>query len=45
VAGPARAAEDDGLISKGATGFGARLLAAWVESLVTGRGGHAESPA
>jgi leucyl aminopeptidase len=33
VAGPARAAEDDGLLARGATGFGARLLAAWVESL------------
>lgn len=33
VAGPARAAQDNGMISRGATGFGARLLAAWVESL------------
>jgi leucyl aminopeptidase len=33
VAGPARAAEDDGVFSRGATGFGARLLAAYVESL------------
>jgi leucyl aminopeptidase len=33
VAGPARAAKDDGLFTRGATGFGARLLAAWVESL------------
>jgi leucyl aminopeptidase len=33
VAGPARAAEDDGLLCRGATGFGARLLAAYVESL------------
>jgi leucyl aminopeptidase len=33
VAGPARAAKDDGMFTKGATGFGARLLAAWVESL------------
>jgi leucyl aminopeptidase len=33
VAGPARAAKDDGLLSQGATGFGARLLASWVESL------------
>jgi len=33
VAGPARATEDDGMISKGATGFGARLLAAYVEAL------------
>lgn len=29
VAGPARAAEDDGMLGVGATGFGARLLAAW----------------
>jgi leucyl aminopeptidase len=33
VAGPARAAEDDGLFARGATGFGARLLGQWVESL------------
>ncbi len=33
VAGPARAAKDDGMLSQGATGFGARLLASWVESL------------
>jgi leucyl aminopeptidase len=33
IAGPARAAKDDGMIAQGATGFGARLLAAWVESL------------
>jgi leucyl aminopeptidase len=33
VAGPARATKDDGMLSQGATGFGARLLAAWVESL------------
>jgi leucyl aminopeptidase len=32
IAGPARAAKDDGMFSQGATGFGARLLAAWVES-------------
>jgi leucyl aminopeptidase len=32
VAGPARAAKDDGMFAQGATGFGARLLAAWVES-------------
>jgi leucyl aminopeptidase len=31
VAGPARATADDGQFSKGATGFGARLLAEWVE--------------
>lgn len=33
VAGPARAAADDGMFSRGATGFGARLLAAWLDSL------------
>jgi leucyl aminopeptidase len=33
VAGPARAAADDGHLSRGATAFGARLLAAWVGSL------------
>jgi leucyl aminopeptidase len=33
VAGPARAPSDDGMLSQGATGFGARLLARWVESL------------
>jgi leucyl aminopeptidase len=32
VAGPARVSEDDGMFTKGATGFGARLLARWVES-------------
>jgi leucyl aminopeptidase len=31
VAGPARANEDDGIFARGATGFGARLLAEWVE--------------
>jgi leucyl aminopeptidase len=30
IAGPARADKDDGLRRKGATGFGARLLAEWV---------------
>jgi leucyl aminopeptidase len=33
IAGPGRAMKDDGMQSKGATGFGARLLARWVESL------------
>jgi leucyl aminopeptidase len=33
IAGPARAATDDGVISRGATGVGARLLSRWVESL------------
>ena len=33
IAGPARAPKDDGIRTQGATGFGARLLARWVESL------------
>jgi leucyl aminopeptidase len=33
VAGPARAAKDEGVLSRGATGFGTRLLSAWVESM------------
>jgi leucyl aminopeptidase len=33
IAGPARATEEDGIFTPGATGFGARLLAAWVGSL------------
>jgi leucyl aminopeptidase len=33
IAGPARAPEDDGFLSRGGTGFGARLIARWVESL------------
>jgi leucyl aminopeptidase len=33
VAGPARASAEDGMFAQGATGFGARLLAAWVHSL------------
>ncbi len=33
IAGPARADGDAGLNSGGATGFGARLLAAWLETL------------
>ncbi|MCU1657157.1 MAG: pepA [Pseudonocardiales bacterium] len=33
IAGPARALEDDGMLSRGGTGFGARLLARYVESL------------
>jgi leucyl aminopeptidase len=33
IAGPARSLKDDGLFTKGATGFGARLLAGWVKSL------------
>ncbi|MGN6608074.1 MAG: leucyl aminopeptidase family protein [Jatrophihabitans sp.] len=32
IAGPARAPEDDGFLARGATGFGARLLARWVEA-------------
>jgi leucyl aminopeptidase len=30
IAGPARAQHEDGVLSRGATGFGARLLAAWI---------------
>jgi leucyl aminopeptidase len=33
IAGPARASDDDPVLSRGATGFGARLLARWIESL------------
>jgi leucyl aminopeptidase len=33
IAGPARSGEDDGILAKGATGFGARLLIRWLESL------------
>jgi leucyl aminopeptidase len=33
IAGPARSAVADGVIPQGATGFGARLLARWVESV------------
>jgi leucyl aminopeptidase len=33
IAGTARAGKDDGMYSKGATGFGARLLARWVGTL------------
>ena len=32
IAGPARAPADDAELGKGATGFGARLLARWIES-------------
>ncbi len=32
IAGPARAGSNDGMISRGATGFGARLLASWVQT-------------
>jgi leucyl aminopeptidase len=32
IAGPARAPSDDGMFTRGATGFGARLLYRWVES-------------
>ncbi|WP_375483848.1 M17 family metallopeptidase [uncultured Jatrophihabitans sp.] len=32
IAGPARAGGNDGMISRGATGFGARLLADWVRA-------------
>ncbi len=33
IAGPGRAGKDDGMFAQGATGFGARLLRQWVESL------------
>jgi leucyl aminopeptidase len=33
IAGPARSPKADGIVPKGATGFGARLVARWVESL------------
>ncbi len=33
IAGPARATRDDGMFVKGATGFGARLLAHWISTL------------
>jgi leucyl aminopeptidase len=33
IAGPARSGKSGGLLSRGATGFGARLLARWLESL------------
>ena len=32
IAGTARAMSDGGVAGKGATGFGARLLASWAES-------------
>jgi len=34
IAGPARASADGGLTAAGATGFGARLLARWVEASI-----------
>jgi leucyl aminopeptidase len=36
IAGPARASADGGLVTEGATGFGARLLARWVEAQAVG---------
>jgi len=36
IAGPARTASDRGLTTAGATGFGARLLARWVEGVGVG---------
>jgi leucyl aminopeptidase len=33
IAGPGRAPKDDGMFTKGATGFGARLLARWIGGL------------
>ncbi|MCW2495578.1 leucyl aminopeptidase family protein [Jatrophihabitans sp.] len=37
IAGPARAPKDDGIFAQGATGFGTRLLASWVEDLAAHR--------
>jgi leucyl aminopeptidase len=34
IAGPARSQKDDGIWSRGATGFGARLLYAWISAQV-----------
>jgi leucyl aminopeptidase len=34
IAGPARAAKDEGVLSQGGTGFGTRLLASWIASRV-----------
>jgi leucyl aminopeptidase len=34
IAGPARSQKDDGIWSRGATGFGARLLHAWITAQV-----------
>jgi leucyl aminopeptidase len=36
IAGPARAGTDAGLVTRGATGFGARLLARWIEAHAVG---------
>ena len=36
IAGPARAGSDGGLVTRGATGFGARLLARWIEAHAVG---------
>lgn len=36
IAGPARADADRGLMTRGATGFGARLLARWIEAHAVG---------
>jgi leucyl aminopeptidase len=36
IAGPARAGSDRGLVTRGATGFGARLLARWIEAHAVG---------
>ena len=36
IAGPARASSDRGLVTRGATGFGARLLARWIEAYAVG---------
>ena len=36
IAGPARATADAGVVTRGATGYGARLLARWAESQAAG---------
>jgi leucyl aminopeptidase len=36
IAGPARASSDRALVTRGATGFGARLLARWIEAPAVG---------
>jgi leucyl aminopeptidase len=33
IAGPARSERDDGVVCRGGTGFGARLLLRWLETL------------
>jgi leucyl aminopeptidase len=36
IAGPGRSGSDAGLVTRGATGFGARLLARWIEARAVG---------